>query len=67
MTDAVYDVIAESLDSGFSGEAYLGTLENNGTGLSEFYDFDEMISDDIKTKLEELKAGIIDGSIDPMA
>jgi basic membrane protein A len=67
MTDAVYDVIAQSLEEGFSGEAYLGTLENNGTGLSEFYDFDSKIGDDIKAKLEELKAGIIDGSIDPMA
>lgn len=67
MTDAVFDVIKESLESGFSGEAYLGTLENNGTGLSEFYDFDSKIDDAIKAKLEELKAGIIDGSIDPMA
>lgn len=67
MTDAVFDVVKESMDAGFSGEAYLGTLENNGTGLSEFYDFDEKISDDIKAKLDELKAGIIDGSIDPMA
>src|SRR5690606_39928811 len=68
MTDAVFDVIKEALDSGsFSGEAYLGTLANNGTGLSEFYDFDSKIGDDIKQKLEELKAGIIDGSIDPMA
>jgi basic membrane protein A len=68
MTDAVFDVIKEALDTGsFSGEPYLGTLANNGTGLSEFYDFDSKIGDDIKQKLEELKAGIIDGSIDPMA
>lgn len=67
MTDAVYDIVKESMESGFSGEAYLGTLENNGTGLSEFYDFESKIDPAILTKLDELKAGIIDGSIDPMA
>ena len=67
MTDAVYDIVKDSMENGFDGEAYLGTLENNGTGLSEFYDFEEKIDAEILTKLEELKAGIIDGSIDPMA
>ena len=67
MTQAVFDVISESLGDGFNGDAYMGTLENDGTGLSEFYDFDGKIDDAIKTKLDEIKKGIIDGSIDPMA
>ncbi len=66
MTQAVYDVIKETKDSGFSGEAYVGTLENDGTALSEFGAFDSKIPDDIKAKLDELKAGIIDGSINPL-
>ena len=66
MTSAVYDIIAELVDgTEFSGEAYVGTLANEGTALSEFGDFE--VSDEIKAKLEELKAGIIDGSIDPLA
>lgn len=67
MTQAVFDVIAETQESGFSGDAYVGTLENDGTALSEFGSFDSLVSDEIKAKLEELKAGIIDGSIDPLA
>jgi len=66
MTTAVFEII-EGLVAGdeFSGEAYVGTLANDGTALSEFGDFE--VSDEIKAKLEELKAGIIDGSIDPLA
>lgn len=67
MTEAVYDVIAETLDSGFNSEAYLGTLANDGTALSAFGAFEDKISDETKTRLDELKAGIIDGSIDPLA
>ncbi len=64
MTAATFDIIKE-LSSGteFSGDAYLGTLANDGTGLSE----STLISDELWTKLDELKAGIIDGSIDPKA
>lgn len=68
MTQAVYDVI-EDLSSGgeFTVDPYIGTLENDGTALSDFYEFDSKVSAEIKTKLEEIKAGIIDGSIDPLA
>lgn len=68
MTQAVFDVV-EDLSSGgeFSVDAYVGTLENDGTALSDFYDFDSQVSDEIKAALEEIKAGIIDGSIDPLA
>jgi len=68
MTQAVFDIISTLKDGGdFDVEAYVGTLENDGTALSEFYDFDSKVSDEIKAKLEELKNGIIDGSIDPLA
>ncbi len=64
MTAATFDIIKElSGGAAFSGDAYLGTLENDGTGLSE----STLISDELWTKLDELKAGIIDGSIDPKA
>ncbi|CDJ98873.1 conserved exported hypothetical protein [Microbacterium sp. C448] len=68
MTQAVYDVIAALVDGEeFDIEPYVGTLENDGTALSGFGEFDGQVSDEIKTKLDELKAGIIDGSIDPLA
>ena len=64
MTAATFDIIKElSGGAEFSGDAYVGTLENDGTGLSD----STLISDELWTKLNELKAGIIDGSIDPKA
>jgi basic membrane protein A len=64
MTQAVYDIVkAAAVDkTPFTGDAYTGTLANDGTALSET----EFITGDLKTKLDELKAGIIDGSINPL-
>lgn len=68
MTQAVFDVIQALADGeAFDIEPYIGTLANDGTALSSFGEFDDKVSDEIKTKLDELKAGIIDGSIDPLA
>ena len=65
MTQAVYDIVkAAAVDkTEFSGDAYTGTLANDGTALSET----EFITGDLKTKLDELKAGIIDGTINPLS
>ena len=68
MTNAVYDIIAELSSGGaFSGDAYIGTLANGGTGLSPFYDFDAKLSDEVKARLVELEAGIISGEVDPLS
>ena len=67
MTDAVYDVIKEQVDGAeFDSTPYVGTLENEGTALADFGTFDSKVSDEIKAKLDELKAGIISGDIDPL-
>ncbi|MFD1715532.1 BMP family protein [Amnibacterium flavum] len=67
MTTAVFDVISELADGGeFTVDPYIGTLENDGTALSDFGSFDSKVSNEIKAKLEEIKAGIIDGSIVPV-
>jgi basic membrane protein A len=67
MTKAVFDLINDLAINGgtFSGDAYVGTLENDGTGLSPFHDFDSKVSAELKAKLEELKAAIIAGEVDP--
>lgn len=68
MTNAVYDIIAELSSGGaFSGESYLGTLANGGTGLSPLYGFESEISDAVKARLAEIEAGIIAGEIDPLS
>jgi len=65
MTQAVYDIVkAAAVDkTAFSGDAYIGTLANNGTDISDT----TFLDDALKAKLAELKAGIIDGSIDPLS
>jgi basic membrane protein A len=61
MTTAVFDIIKgiaiDKVD--FSGDAYVGTLANGGTALSD----SDKISAELKAKLDELSAGIQDGSI----
>jgi basic membrane protein A len=67
MGSAVYDIVkALAVDKeAFAGgmdNAYTGTLENQGTDISDT----EFLDEALKTKLAELKAGIIDGSINPL-
>ncbi|GAA1665990.1 BMP family ABC transporter substrate-binding protein [Citricoccus zhacaiensis] len=64
MGQAVQDVIEADLADEFDGEPYVGTLENGGVALAPFHDFDAEVSDEMKAELEEIKAGIIDGSIE---
>jgi basic membrane protein A len=68
MTVAVFEIIKELVGGGaFSSEAYIGTLANKGTAMSPFYDFDARITAEVKARLAEIEAGIIDGSIDPLS
>ena len=68
MTAATFDIIEDYAVNGvFSVDAYMGTLANEGTDISPLYDFDSKVSQEIKDRLAALKAGIIDGSIDPLA
>lgn len=64
MGEAVQDVIESDLAGEFDGEPYVGTLENGGVDLAPFHDFDAEVSDEMKSELEEIRAGIIDGSIE---
>jgi basic membrane protein A len=68
MTVAVFEIIEELVNGGaFSSEAYIGTLANEGTAISPFYAFDDLISAEVKAKLAEIQKGIIDGTIDPLS
>jgi basic membrane protein A len=63
MNVAVEDSVKSVLDDTFKGGLYVGTLANDGVGLSPYHDFDSQVPQELKDKIEELKAGIIDGSI----
>lgn len=58
ITPGVLDLITLSKDGAFPGGLYFG-----GVGLAPFHDFDSVVPADVKTKLEEIEAGLMDGSI----
>lgn len=63
MDNAVFDVIEAAVNDSFEGGLYVGTLENEGVGLAPYHDFESVIPDALKETVEEVRAGIIDGSI----
>ena len=58
ITPGVVELIKMAQDGSFPGGNYFGEV-----GLADFHDFDSQVSDDIKTSLEEINAGLQDGSI----
>ncbi|MFD3854130.1 MULTISPECIES: BMP family protein [Brevibacterium] len=63
IANAVEDTVKQGVDGNFTSEPYVGTLENEGVGLAPYHDFDGEVPEDVKTKVEELKKQIIDGTI----
>ena len=63
IANAVEDTVKEGTEDKFASEPYVGTLENEGVGLAPYHDFDKEVPEDVKTKVDELKQQIIDGTI----
>src|SRR5918997_1213990 len=63
MDVAVLDAIRAAKDGSFTNDPYVGTLENEGTGLSPFNEFDGKVPAELKSELDTLKADIIGGKI----
>jgi basic membrane protein A len=59
ITPGVLELINMSANDEFPGGNYFG-----GAGLAPFHDFEDAVSDEIKTSLEEINAGLLDGSIE---
>ncbi len=60
---SVEEAVLAAESGEFEGGVYSGTLENDGVELAPFHDFEDDISEEILAELEEITAGIIDGSI----
>ncbi|NNC13025.1 BMP family ABC transporter substrate-binding protein [Planctomonas sp. JC2975] len=56
-------VIEQSAAGKFSNSPYVGTLKNDGVGLAPFHDFSSKVDSNLKSELDTIKSGIIDGSI----
>ncbi|GAA4989322.1 BMP family lipoprotein [Actinopolymorpha pittospori] len=63
MDVAVKDLVVSTADGKFDKTPYVGTLENDGTGLSPYHDWDSKIPADLKSEITQLKQDIIDGKI----
>ncbi|PID51110.1 MAG: BMP family ABC transporter substrate-binding protein [Propionibacteriales bacterium] len=63
MDTAVFEAIKSVIDGDFSSDPFVGTLQNEGTGLSPYHEFDSKIPDDIKSEIDAIKADIISGKI----
>lgn len=59
----VEDAVLAAGAGEFDPTPFIGTLENGGVGLAPFHDFEDRVSPDLQGELDELTAGIIDGSI----
>ncbi|HEY0717358.1 MAG TPA: BMP family ABC transporter substrate-binding protein [Streptosporangiaceae bacterium] len=60
---AVKNAVTTASNGSFTGGNYIGTLKNGGVALAPFHQFDSKVPAQLKTELNTVKQGIIDGSI----
>lgn len=61
--NAVHDAVVAAGTGKFDPTPYVGTLENEGVGLSSFHDFESKLPAGLTDELDALKKAIIDGSL----
>ena len=64
MDVAVLDAIKSAQSGEWDNEPYVGTLDNEGTGLAPYHEFEDKVSDETKAEIESVKAAIVAGEID---
>jgi len=62
MALGVSSSVKAAKDGTFESGVSRGFLNNDGVGISDFHDFDGIVSDETKTEVEELRQAIIDGT-----
>ncbi len=63
LDNSAFQSVQDVINDAFTGGLYVGTLENEGVGLAEYHEFDAEIPQELKDKIEELRQGVIDGSV----
>ena len=61
---SVFEAIKAASDGSFAPGLYVGTLENDGVSISGFGEFESQLPAGMADELEQIKQGIIDGSIE---
>jgi phosphonate transport system substrate-binding protein len=61
---AVFEAVRRMEDGTFEGGTnFISTLENDGVGLAPYHDWEDRVPAELTAEIEEIKQGIIDGSI----
>ncbi|GAA5115386.1 BMP family ABC transporter substrate-binding protein [Alloalcanivorax gelatiniphagus] len=63
MKVSTYEAVLAAGQDEFDFAPYIGTLENDGVGIAPFHNFESKVNPELAAELDEVKAGIIDGSI----
>jgi basic membrane protein A len=63
ITKAVTTYVTGAASGTFPTGSYIGTLQNDGTGLAPFHNFDSKVSSDIKSELQQVNSDITSGKI----
>lgn len=60
---SVQQVVEQAAADRWTGKDYIGTLNNNGTGLAPFHNFENNVPPKLKSEIAKVKQAIIDGSV----
>jgi basic membrane protein A and related proteins len=63
LSDSVQEYTTKAASGTFPTGSYIGTLDNKGTGLAPFHDFDSKVSSDLKSELKTVQSDITSGKI----
>jgi basic membrane protein A and related proteins len=63
MDSTVVEAIKEGMDNTFKGGVIVGTLKSGGVGLAPYHDLDSAVPADLKSEIDTIGKGIMDGSI----
>jgi basic membrane protein A len=63
LSGSVQEYLKQAGTGTFPTGSYIGTLANGGTGLAPFHEYESKVPAALKSQLEQVKAGISDGSI----
>jgi basic membrane protein A len=63
MKVSTYEAIMQAGEGELDYTPYIGTLENEGVDIAPFHNFEDKVSDTVTEELDQVRAGIIDGSI----
>ena len=63
-SDNAVDAAAdEAINSTFTSDLYVGSLQNEGVGLAPFHDFNSEVPQELKDEIDALRQAIIDGDV----